>query len=122
VYQITKEFTFSAAHHLVGLPETHQCARVHGHNYRVRVILADRKLNEVGFVRDYGELDPIREWLKNSFDHRDLNKVLIGVNPTAENLAYEIYDRWKDDFPELQGVGVSETENTWAYYSRAIES
>jgi 6-pyruvoyl-tetrahydropterin synthase len=38
-YTISKEFAFSAAHHLNGLPPSHPCSRVHGHNYVVRVVL-----------------------------------------------------------------------------------
>ena len=57
-YRITKEFHFSASHQLKGLPETHQCARLHGHNYIVKVELSSTTLNDHGFVRDYNELAP----------------------------------------------------------------
>ncbi len=33
MFTITKEFHFSASHQLSHLPEDHQCARLHGHNY-----------------------------------------------------------------------------------------
>lgn len=39
-YEITKEFHFSASHQLDYLPEGHQCKRLHGHNYIVKVTLA----------------------------------------------------------------------------------
>ena len=39
MYRISKEFHFSASHQLIGLPEDHQCARLHGHNYIVVVEL-----------------------------------------------------------------------------------
>ena len=56
MYRITKEFHFSASHQLEHLPDDHQCAQLHGHNYIVIVELASTILNRNGFVRDYGEL------------------------------------------------------------------
>ena len=123
LYRISKDFEFSAAHHLEGLPPEHQCARVHGHNYTVRLILEADVLNEVGFVRDYGELDQFKDWLKLSFDHRDINDTVGFVgNPTAENLAHAIYEVAATLYPELAGVGVSETSKTWAYFYPGVVS
>ncbi len=39
MYTIAKRFTFSASHVIGGLPEEHPCARLHGHNYEVEVVL-----------------------------------------------------------------------------------
>ena len=40
MYTIAKQFTFSASHQLDHLPEDHQCARLHGHNYVVEIVLS----------------------------------------------------------------------------------
>ena len=56
MYNVRKQFTFSAAHHLTGQEPGHPCERQHGHNYVVEVVLTG-KLNEVSFVRDYRDLD-----------------------------------------------------------------
>ena len=73
MYRITKEFHFSASHQLSGLPEDHQCARMHGHNYIVMVELAAEALNEYGFVRDYTELRPLKHYIDDEIDHRQQN-------------------------------------------------
>ena len=39
MFKISKEFYFSAAHALFGLPDDHPCTRLHGHNYVVTVHL-----------------------------------------------------------------------------------
>ena len=39
MYTITKRFAFSASHIIGGLPNGHPCARLHGHNYEVEVVL-----------------------------------------------------------------------------------
>jgi len=75
IASISKEYHFSAAHHLVGLREGHPCARVHGHNYVVTLtIRGDVGLD--GFVIDYNDLAPFGDYIDNALDHRDLNDVL----------------------------------------------
>ena len=76
ISKITKEYSFSASHQLKDLPETHQCARLHEHNYVVRVELASATLNSHGFVRDYQELAPLKAYIDDALDHRHLNDVL----------------------------------------------
>ena len=116
-FRITKKFEFSASHQLSGLREGHQCARMHGHNYVVELELSasDELLDDVGFVRDYGELSSFKKWVDETVDHRHLNEV-FDDNPTAENMARWLYFRWRGDFPELTSVRVSETPKTWAEY------
>jgi 6-pyruvoyltetrahydropterin/6-carboxytetrahydropterin synthase len=122
VYSITKDFAFSASHHLDGLPARHQCARLHGHNYQIRVQLIAALLDDVGFVLDYGELGDFKEWIDKTVDHRDLNDVLRGTipNPTAEHLSRYLTEvvRRVCQIPDTisVAVGVSETPKTWAWY------
>jgi len=67
MYLISKEFHFSASHQLDYLPESHQCARLHGHNYIVVVELASESLNDDGFVRDYTELSLFKDYSLSKF-------------------------------------------------------
>lgn len=118
MYTISKEFMFSASHQLKGLPEGHPCSRVHGHNYTVKIELKSKTLDERGFVLDYGELRPIKDWIDSNLDHRHLNDVMGVLNPTAENIATFIYYTFKRDFPLLFAVEVSETPKTNARYEQ----
>lgn len=122
-YTISKEFAFSASHNLGGLPESHQCSRLHGHNYVVKVGLSADALDETGFVIDYGDLAPIKVLIDSTLDHRHLNDVL-DFNPTAENMA-----RWfavevrkalglDTDRRRVEvSVAISETPKTWATFT-----
>lgn len=121
---ITKEFTFSASHELSGLPEGHQCARLHGHNYVVRVEVEGTVDPETGFVYDYGDLKPFGVYLDSQLDHRHLNDALPS-SPTAENLARflthklrrVIHDHAASAWhPLVVAIHVSETPKTWATY------
>ena len=115
-YRITKEFAFSASHQLKGLPNDHQCARLHGHNYIVKAELASETLNAHGFVRDYTELALFQTYYDDTLDHRHINDVLGDDCATAERLAKHFYDLCKAHWPEISAVSVSETPKTWAEY------
>ena len=115
MYKISKQFTFSASHILDLLPNGHPCARLHGHSYVVTVHLRSEGLNEFGFVRDYRELDFIKEFIDNTLDHRHLNDI-ISCHPTAENIARYLFEVFSARLPELYAVEVSETPKTSALY------
>jgi 6-pyruvoyltetrahydropterin/6-carboxytetrahydropterin synthase len=124
VYTIKKRFSFSAAHYLQGLPPTHQCASMHGHNYEVEIEIDTSGVDTIGFVLDYRALDGLKILLDKKFDHQCLNDV-VDFNPTAENLAKYLWDLAHDaldmmmrDKHDAYGlvIYVSETPKTWASY------
>lgn len=128
MFEISKEFAFSASHQLTHLNPDHPCARLHGHNYVVRVTLKGEMLDERGFVYDYRELDFFKQFIEDEIDHRHLNDVMAKIvgqenasrYTTAEHLA-QFFFGWifeTGDVPELYSVSVSETPKTWATYTR----
>ena len=83
-----------------------KCAHLHGHNYRIHFKIAAKKgLDDVGRVLDFSVIKLILcEWLETYWDHKFLvneldpragqlkeldprGVVLVGWNPTAENMA-----------------------------------
>lgn len=120
MYKISKEFTFSASHVLTGLPQTHPCSHLHGHNYVVKLEFSNAVLDATGFVIDYRSLDIIKVWLDANFDHKHINDI-VDFNPTAENIAEYIYSHIKS-MTQLQNnwmisaVEVSETPKTNCRY------
>ena len=121
MYSISKEFTFSASHQLDNLPKGHQCARLHGHNYTVIVELVKGRLDETGFVLDYGEMNFVKEYIDEKLDHRHLNNE-VNFNPTAEKLAKYLYQEFEFILSEkgieniVYSVSVKETDKTIAKY------
>lgn len=120
MYRIGKQFTFEAAHHLPGLPAEHKCARVHGHSYTAEFVLAAERLIPPGFVADFTDLAPVKQYIAKSLDHRDLNEVL-GVDPTSEAIAEHLASWFVDHLAgELPGrlalVRVWETATSYAEY------
>jgi 6-pyruvoyltetrahydropterin/6-carboxytetrahydropterin synthase len=118
VYTIAKRFSFSASHVIGGLPASHPCARLHGHNYEVEVLLQSAALDAAGFVRDFRELAALRDFIDATLDHRHLNDVLGHDRTTTEVLSQWLYDWCRARWPEVVAVRVSETPTTWAEYRR----
>ena len=116
MFTISKQFHFSASHQLKRLEDDHPCARLHGHNYVIEVVLQSETLDSAGFVRDYTELNELQKMIDNKLDHRHLNDVLGDDCTTAEELAKWLFDWCKVQWPEIVAVRVSETPKTWAEY------
>jgi 6-pyruvoyltetrahydropterin/6-carboxytetrahydropterin synthase len=54
--RIGRTYKFESAHHLPLLPEGHKCKNMHGHNYRIEVVVRGT-LDPRGFVMDFAEID-----------------------------------------------------------------
>ena len=95
------------------LPEGHKCGNLHGHNYRVEIIVRG-VLDNRGFVRDFAEIDAEVTPLIQQVDHKLLNDVEGLNNPTAEIIAAWFLDRIQD----CECVRVYENDECWAEVSR----
>jgi 6-pyruvoyltetrahydropterin/6-carboxytetrahydropterin synthase len=114
MYAVVKRFDFEAAHSLPHLPSGHKCRNVHGHSYRVILVLESEELDARGFVVDYADLDPFGEMIRTEIDHRNLDDLLSRT--TAEDLARYFYEWAKPMWSQLAEVRVSETAKTWVTY------
>lgn len=74
------------------------------------------ELNETGMVRDLSDLQQMRDYLANVYDHRHLNDV-VDFPPTIECLASHLYEI-ADGFlgTAVHAVRVEETSTSWARY------
>lgn len=118
--ELRKEFTFAAAHRLPNVPEGHQCGRVHGHNYRVAIVLRGQLHRTYGWVVDFGDIK--QEWNRLCdiwLDHRYLNDMPGLHNPTAEVLCWFLFDALVPTFEGLQRIEVWETDTSMAALERA---
>jgi 6-pyruvoyltetrahydropterin/6-carboxytetrahydropterin synthase len=106
--EIFREFTFEAAHRLTHVPDGHKCARLHGHSCRVQIRVAGAVGPETGWVMDFQDIKEAFASLHDQLDHRYLNEVAGLANPTSDNLARWIWDRFSGELP-LSEVVVRET-------------
>lgn len=113
IASIGRSFRFESAHFLPKVPEGHRCRNLHGHNYRVDIVVCD-EVDGRGFVRDFGEIDAEVAPLIAQLDHKLLNEVPGLDNPTAEIIA-----RWfLDKLAGVARVKVWENDDCWAEVSR----
>ena len=93
MYEIYVAAQFEAAHRLVG--DFGPATRMHGHTYRLEVIVRGKRLSRDGTLYDIGRLRPAVEDLASSLHYRDLDEVsgLEGVNTTAEAVADYCWER-----------------------------
>lgn len=77
---------FSAAHSLRGLGNP---PKLHGHNFKVEVILKVQKLNQHGVGADLRDVEKAIQTTISRLDHTHLNErpPWTEINPSLENLA-----------------------------------
>ena len=125
---VSRRESFNAAHQLFDprLSEEEnerlfgKCARLHGHNYVLEVVVGGELDAATGYVVDLKRVAEIIERrVIRDVDHRNLNTDvpwLEGRIPTAENLALACWERIRPELPEgsLRSVRVWETDKNWA--------
>jgi len=91
MFEIDVQREFSAAHHLAGYPGN--CARLHGHNWTVQVVVRAPATDALGIACDFRKLKKELDEVLAEFDHQDLGKLacFAGENPTSERLAKMIF-------------------------------
>lgn len=122
MFRIFKDFTFSAAHSIRG--HTGGCENLHGHNYRVRIHLEARQLDELGMVMDFADVKAMAAEILAPFDHRVINEIppFDEVNTTAEMLSRYVFEevekRLEDGGATVARVEVWENDSSCAIYER----
>src|SRR5258708_18736766 len=89
--ELRKTFQFEAAHLLPRLPRSHKCRRLHGHSFKVEIVVAGRCDPKLGWLMDYAEISQKFNPLWRRLDHVYLNKIAGLENPTSEVIALWIW-------------------------------
>src|SRR5712664_2069891 len=107
--ELRKTFQFEAAHLLPHLPPSHKCRRLHGHSFRVEVVVAGECDSKLGWLMDYADISEAFKPVHERLDHYYLNEIPGLENPTSENLAVWIWQRLRPALPLLTEIVVAET-------------
>jgi 6-pyruvoyltetrahydropterin/6-carboxytetrahydropterin synthase len=120
MYTVRVEGDFSAAHFLRSYHG--KCEQLHGHNYRVRLWVQSRELDEGGMLVDFTLLKDTLRQICKTMDHTNLNdNSLFDNNPSAERIARHIFEEAARILPPeaaqfLRAVDVYETPKNMARY------
>ncbi len=113
---------FASAHTLRGYPG--DCARMHGHNWKVEVEVVAEELDEVGMAVDFKVVKKATKEISSQLDHRYLNdlEMFTKQNPTAENIAAHFYSELSKKLNNrtirVCAVTLWETDRACARYSK----
>ena len=107
--ELRKTFQFEAAHYLPNLPKEHKCNRLHGHSFKVEIVVEGECDPKLGWVIDYSDITKAFNPLWEQLDHHYLNEIEGLENPTSENLALWIWAHLKPNLSILTAVEVAET-------------
>lgn len=114
-FKLWKDFTFEAAHQLTKVPSGHQCGRLHGHSYKLRVHCQGKLNPDRDWVVDYADISLATRKIVNKLDHSNLNES-FDFETTAENLAYWIGEEISKELPSVYAVELFETPTTSVIY------
>lgn len=121
VYKISTTRTFAAAHQLRLYDGSLE--PLHGHNWRVKVTVAAPRLDSIGVVMDFHELERLIDEIIAPLHNRHLNEVAPfdrELNPSAENVALHVGRSLRLKEPvRLVSVEVWETDTNSAVYRAA---
>ncbi|MGB3274059.1 MAG: 6-carboxytetrahydropterin synthase [Xanthobacteraceae bacterium] len=93
MWELTKSFSFEAAHALTGTTLGAASEEIHGHSFRAEVTIRGVPHPDTGMVVDLGLLERNMAMLRATLDHKYLNKIEGLERPTLENLARFIWER-----------------------------
>jgi len=114
IFKLWKDFTSEAEHKRTQVPAGHQCGRMHGHSYKVRVHCEGTLHPRLAWVVDYAEIAAAAKKVIMPLDHTYLNHH-VQFETTAENLAWYFCEEIGKILPELSAVEVFETPTTSVY-------
>jgi len=120
MFEVSVSMNFSAAHNLRGYQG--KCEALHGHNWKVEVVLRADRLDKIGMVEDFAFIKGKLKEILALFDHKYLNTLSYfkKMNPTSENIAKIVYgkmkERMKGSSVFVDCVKVWETDTSVASY------
>jgi 6-pyruvoyltetrahydropterin/6-carboxytetrahydropterin synthase len=118
MYSIKVESGFSSAHNLRCYKG--KCEELHGHNWKVEVVVEKKSLDKTGMVMDFKEVKGRLNLLLDELDHKHLNTLeyFKKNNPTSERIAEYIFNRLLRGGLKVSSVTVWENESSSATYEK----
>ena len=120
-YLKIKDF-FAAAHNLLNYQG--KCEALHGHNWKVEVVIRGESLDNAGMLIDFKILKKYLNEILETLDHKYLNEVEFfkGLSPSSEIIAKYIFEslekKLQDSNAEVFEVSAWESSTSCAIYRR----
>jgi 6-pyruvoyltetrahydropterin/6-carboxytetrahydropterin synthase len=113
MFYLSVELNISSAHYLRDFNGA--CQRMHGHNWKIRVVVKAEELDDTGMAVDFKDLRDISEKVIMKYDHQNLNELppFDKINPTAELMSRYFYQEIAKELPthvSMSKISIWETE------------
>jgi 6-pyruvoyltetrahydropterin/6-carboxytetrahydropterin synthase len=110
MFEVSVEQTFAAGHALRDYKG--KCENVHGHNFKVRVVIEGEKLDDTGLLVDFLDVKSAMQTIIDRLDHVFLNEVapFDVKNPSAENIAEYFFTEMRRSLKSPVPVRVREVK------------
>jgi 6-pyruvoyltetrahydropterin/6-carboxytetrahydropterin synthase len=108
MFRLKVQDHFSSAHYLKNYQGP--CENLHGHNWKVELVVEGSKLNSTDILIDFKILKNILKEVLSELDHKLLNEIpyFKEVNPSSEKIAEYIFNRVKEKLASYSDVKVKE--------------
>ena len=119
MYRLMVTGRFAAAHNLRNFKG--RCEALHGHNWRVEVVVEGEQLDKADLLMDFGELKMLMNQAMDKLDHCHLNEVppFDQVNPSSEQIAKHLFEAIGRGLPghvRMHSVSAWESDDSRATY------
>jgi len=120
MYELKVVTRFAAAHQLTMVGS--KCENMHGHNWKIEVIVVGKKLDHAGVLLDFGVIKAHIAEIMDMLDHQYLNALdyFRQHQPSSENIAYfvaaELKKRIHNPAVSISRVSAWESEDACATY------
>lgn len=120
MYRLKIITSFAAAHCLINYQG--DCENLHGHNWKVEVLVTAKELDKAGLGIDFKVLKQEANAFLKTLDHKYLNELspFINTSPSSENLARYIYGelslKLNSDTVKVETITVWESDFASASY------
>jgi len=119
-YEIKIITDFAAAHNLRNFRG--KCENLHGHNWKVEVVLRGDRLDASGVLMDFGEVKQATREVLAELDHHYLNDLAYFKerNPSSEYIAQYLFEhlgqRLNNDHCHIYRISAWESASSCATY------
>jgi 6-pyruvoyltetrahydropterin/6-carboxytetrahydropterin synthase len=120
MYELKIITEFSAAHKLRNFRG--KCESLHGHNWKIEVVVSGTGLDERGLVLDFADIKAATSDIISEIDHQYLNELPFFTehNPSSENIARYIFQQLREklanDRVRIKSVAAWESQDACATY------
>jgi 6-pyruvoyltetrahydropterin/6-carboxytetrahydropterin synthase len=122
MYHLTIHASFAAAHKLINYQG--DCENLHGHNWKVEVMVSAKDLNPAGLGIDFKILKKETNRILDELDHKYLNEIppFIEESPSSENIARFLFEKLRETLDSenvaVEKITVWESDHACASYAK----